>query len=138
MGRTRAEAWSELQGKMTRLGFAAADIPPLLTLFADLLGNKWATSTVLTQLSRANGPGCALVNDIGRVFVERGHLAEWVDADPDPKAKPGPRGPRKAREHADALNTVVALLDRHGVGNAGQALGYRLVLLNERLEREAS
>lgn len=131
MGRTRAEAWSELQGKMTRLGFAAADIPPLL-------GDKWATSTVVTQLSRANGPGCALVNDIGQAFVECGHLAEWVGADPGPKAKPGPRGPRKAREHADALNTVVALLDRHGVGNAGQALGYRLVLLNERLERAAS
>ncbi len=131
MGRTRAEAWSEVQGEMARLGLAAVDTPPLL-------GDKWATSTVLTQLSRANGPGCALVNDIGRMFVRYGHLAEWVDADPNPKAKPGPRGPRKAREHADALNTVVALLDRHGVGNAGQALGYRLVLLNERLERAAS
>lgn len=127
MGRTRAEAWSEVQGEMARLGLAAVDTPPLL-------GDKWATSTVLTQLSRANGPGCALVNDIGRVLVHE----RWVDADPNPKAKPGPRGPRKAREHADALNTVVALLDRHGVGNAGQALGYRLVLLNERLERAAS
>lgn len=131
MGRTRAEAWGELKSEMARLRLASADIPPML-------GNKWATSTVVTQLSRANGPGCALVNDIGRVFVECGHLNEWVDADPDPKAKPGPRGPRKARGHTDALNTVVALLDRHGVGNASQGLGYRLVLLNERLERAAS
>lgn len=123
MGRTHAEAWEQVKQELDRQKLGAR------ALYSAAPLEHWTYSTVATQLSRDSGPGVPLLNAIGEFLFP----GQWVPAELRKPGPRGPRGPRRAREHSDVLNTMVALLDRHGVGDASQPLGYRLVLLNDLL-----